>query len=330
MKHIILIIFVFISINASAQLENKNIRRGNKLFAKNDYSQAESEYQKAMEVDSTSFIAKFNYADAQFMQKNYESALENYETLTQKMTNKDTLSKIYHNIGNLYVRMAENSLQTSELKTAIENLEKALGNYKSSIKLNPNDKETKFNYLITKKILKDLKEQQKQQQQDNQDKDNQDKNNQDNQDKQNKDKQNQNNDNQKNSNQKDTDKDGIPDDVEKQNNQKQQADKQDTDGDGVPDYKDTDSDNDGIPDQQEAGANPQEPQDTDGDGVPDYRDLDSNNDGTPDSEEAAAMYQITSEEMMRMLNAVMDGDQQSYEKAQKNMQKNVKSNKKNW
>lgn len=320
MNKIIFILLILVTNQAFGQLEMPKIRKGNKFYEQKNYSQAESEYQKAKTINPNSSVADFNYASAQYKQKNYKSALENFQELSQKVKNNDTLANIYYNIGNTNVRLAEDTLKSKSLNGAIKFLESSLSAYKSSIKLNPSDKEAKFNYLIAKNMLDKLKQQQ--QNQPNQNQPNQNQQNKDqNQDKQNKD----------NQGQKDTDKDGIPDNVEKQNNQNQSTSKpQDTDKDGAPDYNDVDSDNDGIPDKVEAGDNPNKPKDTDKDGIPDYRDSDSNNDGVSDKDEAQKMYSISYNDMMRILNAVQKGDQATYIKAKSNLQKNVKSKSKNW
>ena len=305
MKHTLLIIVLLVvSVNVFSQTENRDIRIGNKLFFNKHFSEAEGKYKQASDMNPSNFKPVFNFADAQYKQNNFLGAITSFNKSTQLTANKDTLSWVYYNVGNAYVKMAEDTLQKQGMQAAISFLESAIKSYKSSIKRNPNDIEAKFNYVITKEVLDKLKQQQQQ-----------------NQNQQNQDQQNQNQQNQAN----DTDGDGIPDDVEKQGSQQQP---QDTDGDGTPDYQDLDSDNDGVPDQMEAGNNPSQPQDTDGDGTPDYRDLDSDNDGTPDSEEA--VYAIPYDEMMRMLNAVQNADLQTYQKAKSNMQKNVKSDAKNW
>ncbi|MBN2662367.1 MAG: hypothetical protein JXR68_01850 [Bacteroidales bacterium] len=307
----IIIFFLVVSVNVFSQVENRDIRIGNKLFFNKQFSDAEGKYQQASDINPVNFKPVFNFADAQYRQNNFLGSVASFNKSTQLTANKDTLSWVYYNIGNAYVKMAEDTLQKQGIEAAISFLESAIKSYKSSIKLNPNDIEPKFNYVITKEILDNLKQQQQQQQQQNQDQQDQQ-----NQDQQNQDQQNQGN---------DADRDGIPDDVEKQGSQQQP---QDTDSDGTPDYQDVDTDNDGVSDQMEAGDNPSQPQDTDGDGIPDYRDLDSDNDGTPDNEEA--VYAIPYDEMMRMLNAVQNADLQTYQKAKSNMQKNVKSDAKNW
>lgn len=310
------------------QIENSKIRKGNKLYSQKKYSLAEGEYQKAKDINENSIVARFNYASSQYKQENYKNTLEIFQNLSGIVRDKDSLATIYYNIGNTNVRLAEDTLQQKSLGGAIQYLESALSAYKSSIKLNPKDKEAKTNYVIAKEMLDKLKKQQQQQQK----KKNQDQNKDKNKDnKDDKDKKNDQNKDQDNNGKKDTDKDGIPDEVEKKNNQgKNQAKPQDSDKDGAPDYNDPDSDNDGIPDKIEAGSNPNNPQDTDKDGIPDYRDTDSNNDGVSDKEEAQKMYTIPYKDMMRLLKAVEKGDLETYKKVKKKMQDNNKSKEKNW
>ncbi len=311
--------------NLFAQIENVEIRKGNKFYAEKKFSQAESKYLKAQEINPQSVKAVYNFANAQFKQKNYTGALSAYRKTAELTKNKDTLSSIYYNIGNSFVKLAEDTLQKKALDAAVKYLESAIDAYKNSIKMNPDDKKTKFNYLITKKFLDKLKKQKKNQQNQKKQQKNKNKNKND----KNNDKKNQNKNQQNKGQNKDTDKDGIPDNVEKKNNQGQKTKKSpDTDNDNAPDYNDVDSDNDGIPDKKEAGENPKKPKDTDNDGIPDYRDTDSDNDGKPDKEEA--VYVIPYDEMMRMLRAVQEADSKTYQKAKRKMQKNVKSDTKNW
>ncbi len=324
-----------ITFQSYSQIENAAIRRGNRNYNNKHFSDAESNFDNAKQQNPKSFIAAFDFSDAQYMQKNYSGALNSFGATTQMSANKkDTLSMVYYNIGNTYVKLAEDTLQKQGLQQAITYLQSALSNYKTSIKFNPDDVHAKFNYVIAKQVLDTLQNQQQQQQQNQQNQQNQNgqnnkQNNQQNQNQQNQNQQNQNQQNQQNSQNKDTDGDGIPDNVEKQNNQnQQQAKPQDSDNDGIPDYQDTDSDNDNIPDQVEAGNDPQHPKDTDKDGIPDYRDTDSDNDGTPDS--VGVVYQIPYDQMMQMLKAVQNADLQTYKKAKDNLQKNVKSDAKNW
>lgn len=310
------------TILAFGQLENPKIRKGNNLYAQGEYSAAETQFQKAQQINPKSVVAKNNFGLAQYKQKNYKGAVQTFGELTQIVKNNDTLAKIYYNLGNSYTRMAENAIKKQNGQQAIQNLQQAVNSYKKSILLNPNDKEAKVNYTIAKQYLEQLLKNQKQQNQ------NQQNQNQQNQNQQNQNQQNQQNQNQQQANGKDTDHDGIPDNIEKRNNQGQLTKTPpDTDNDGKPDYEDTDSDNDGIPDNIEAGKNPANPKDTDHDGIPDYRDTDSNNNGVLDKDEKIA---IPYNEMQRLLKAVENQDIKTYKKAQKKMQIKQKSTTKNW
>lgn len=281
-------------LNVSAQTEKKYIRGGNEFYKDLQFSDAEVEYQKGVNEVPSSYEASFNLGNALYRQQKFDKAKELFANLAKSQTEPAKLSECYFNLGNTDLGLCEQAIGNNDLQNAIKAANSALSDYKNSLKSDPYNKKTKYNYLYTKELLKQL-----QQQNQNQDQ-NQDKNQQ---------QQNQDNDNQDNNNQDgDADHDGIPDSVEKGNDPNNPK---DTDGDGIPDYKDPDSDNDGIPDSKEAGKDPKNPQDTDGDGIPDYQDTDSNNDGIPDSEDAKSMMSISPEDAERILDAINKADSET-------------------
>ena len=58
----ILIILLFVSSLASAQKERWDVRKGNRLYNKGEYQQAEINYRKALGKDSLSDKARYNLA----------------------------------------------------------------------------------------------------------------------------------------------------------------------------------------------------------------------------------------------------------------------------
>ncbi len=317
---------------ANAQEENHYIRKGNRLYEKGQYAQAEAQYRLAYKTDSTSYAAMYNLGLSLYKQKNFKEA----QSLFSHLANIDTTAKlhadVFYNLGNTLTQMAGDSLKAGNINKTIDLLKGAEKAYKTSIVLDPDNYQAKYNLALVKDLLKKLQQQNKNNQgnsQKNKDqnknrnnnKNNKNKKDQNNQGKNNKNNQN-NNKGQQNKN--DTDGDGIPDKVEKGPNPQHPR---DTDHDGMPDYNDTDSDNDGIPDSKEAGPNPQKPQDTDKDGLPDYRDTDSDNDGVPDKQEA--MYRISPEELQRMLKAVNQADKKVQQKVMKQFYDNKKTKTKN-
>lgn len=173
---------------AHAQSEKKSIRQGNREFKRNEYLNSEISYRKAVEGNASSFKGNFNLGDALYKQNKLEEANTLFEGLSSSNVSDKEKAFVYHNLGNTLVKQ-------QKIKEGIEA-------YKKSLRLNPEDIETKYNLSTAQRMLK----QQQQQQQQN------DKNND-----QNKDKKDQNKDN-KDQNKKDNQNKDQQEDQKKQNN----------------------------------------------------------------------------------------------------------------
>ncbi|MGM0530546.1 MAG: tetratricopeptide repeat protein [Bacteroidota bacterium] len=176
----VILVLVLLSTRGFSQSERKFIRRGNDAFEENAYTQSEINYRKAAEKSPNSYKAVYNMGDALYKQGKYEDAAEKFSSLTNRDLPDDKLAKAYHNLGNAL-------FNSDQLKESVEA-------YKSALKLNPDDIETKHNLTHALRKLRQKQQQEnKNQDQENQDNNkNQDKNkqNQD-QDQQNQDQQNQ-------------------------------------------------------------------------------------------------------------------------------------------
>ena len=183
MKRLIYILFLLSAvalIDASAQVDKREVRRGNRDFRKENYKEAELQYFRALAKDSLSFAANYNMANTLYRQENYDQALKHLERLEEVAADSPAAADFYYNLGN--VAMAK------------EEYQKAVDAYKQSLLRNPGDVEAKENYIYAKAKLKEQQDQQ-QNDQNNQDQNNQDQNqnneqnkdqNQDNKDNQNK------------------------------------------------------------------------------------------------------------------------------------------------
>lgn len=145
--------------------EQKLVRDGNKKYKDNKFTEAQKNYLDALGKQGNSYRGAFNLGDAYYKQGKYKEAAEQFEMLTQRKTNNDTLSKAYHNLGNSYLKQKE--------------FEKSITAYKNALKKNMDDEETRYNLAYAQKMLKQQQEQQKQ----NQDKKDHDKNKDKNKDK---------------------------------------------------------------------------------------------------------------------------------------------------
>ena len=263
-----LIAALALAIPAQAQKwpERSRVRRGNRAYERLDYGRAEERYQQALELSDTCFEAKFNLGDALYKQQRYDEAEKIFTALAADSTRSDLdRAHSFYNLGNSLFQQKK--------------YQEALSAFKRSLRLNPADLETKYNYAYTKKYIEDNQQggggggdnnqnqnnqnqDQNQQgggQNDQQNDQNQDQNQQGNND-QNKD---QNQDNENNNDQKDQNSDNN----ENQSDQNQND--QDRDGDGENDDQQGDNDrdqqgnddpNEGNQDPNEQGGGQNEPQ----------------------------------------------------------------------
>lgn len=203
MRKTAFIVLVFISAGVFAQkAERQNIRKGNKQYAQEKYTEAEIDYRKSQEVNPNSPEAAFNLGNALYKQQKFEDAMKQYGVAAQNTQDKQLISESLHNTGNIFM--------------AGQDYAKAIEAYKQSLRLNPADNETRYNLALAQKLLKDQQEQQQQDKQDEQKQDQQD------QKDQNKDQQDQKKDQQDQQDQKDQNKDQQNQDQQQQQEQQQQ------------------------------------------------------------------------------------------------------------
>ena len=165
----------------SQKAERDNIRKGNKQYGQDKYTEAEIDYRKSLEFNPNSVDAAFNLGNALFRQEKYEDALKQYSNAAQNAAEEQVVSEALHNIGNALM--------------GVGNYEKAIEAYKQSLRINPSDFETKYNLAYAQKMKKEEEEKKEEQKEDKQDqdqnKDQQDQDKKDQQDQQNQDQQNQ-------------------------------------------------------------------------------------------------------------------------------------------
>lgn len=180
-RHIytIVVVVLFVvggSLPVSAQYykERGLVRDGNDLFERRNFRSSLNRYNEALEHDSTSYEALYNRANAYHHTRKSspedstltaETAFRNYEQIAADTLLSNTQrAEVLRNLGE--------SLFTEE------RYEAALNAFRESLKLNPADRETKYDYVLTKRIV-DQKRNAQQQQQQNQDQDQQQNQNQD-------------------------------------------------------------------------------------------------------------------------------------------------------
>lgn len=167
--------------SASAQLlpERKLVRQGNEQFERRNFNNSLNRYNEALEHAPHSYEAQYNRANAYLQLKldnpqdstfSFEISNRYFEQIaSNKSLTPEQRGEVLRNLGeSLFMQ---------------EEYESALNAFRESLKLHPEDAETKRNYVLTKRIVdQKRKQQEQQQQQQNQDQQQQDQQqNQDNQ-----------------------------------------------------------------------------------------------------------------------------------------------------
>ena len=224
--------------------ERRLVREGNEQFERLNYRNALNRYNEALEHDTTKYESLYNRANAYL-----QNMLSNPADTTLKGEVANTL----------FEQIAADELLTKERRAEVlrnlgeglflqQNYEAALNSFRESLKLNPADREVKHNYILTKRIVDQKRQQQQQNQQNNQNQDqqqNQDQN-------QNNEGNNGQNDNQQNDQ---NDKQNEPENNEN-NNDDNQGNEGDNDQNEKPEEENDNGDQKGDEEEQEGEAPP--------------------------------------------------------------------------
>jgi len=130
-KYLITIVLFVSCLSASAQSDEKLIRKGNRDYKRGDYTEAEVNYKKALEVHPNNANAQFNLGDALFAQENYDAAYEAFQKVVEMSPDAKLKSNAVFNMGNCLL--------------AQEKYYDAFNIYKVSLKLNPENENALYN-----------------------------------------------------------------------------------------------------------------------------------------------------------------------------------------
>lgn len=176
----LLYIFPFLlaaaGVSAQSMPERSLVRKGTRQYNKGNYEQSAGRYEQALQAAPGQFEAIYNLGNALYKAERFDRAEQTMQQAAADSLRADTeRAEAFYNLGNAQFKQ--------------QKYQEALESYKQSLRLNPADMETKYNYAYTKRLLdenkdggggggnddKDQNKDQNQQNQDQQNKDQQDK-----------------------------------------------------------------------------------------------------------------------------------------------------------
>ncbi|TDE31630.1 MULTISPECIES: tetratricopeptide repeat protein [Flavobacterium] len=141
MKNIILYLLLLFSFVANAQQKDRILPKANEEYAENKFVDAEANYRISDSKFPNKANAPFNLGNTIYKQKQsseakfaYAKSLKNSKTRPQK-------HRAFHNLGNVFMNEKDYTQAVEAYKNALRNA--------------PTDEETRYNYALAKKMLKE-------------------------------------------------------------------------------------------------------------------------------------------------------------------------------
>jgi len=215
-----ILFFIVASLQFHGQtIESKlKLNEGNQAYKNGDFNKSSSNYEKSLFEDKKNLAAFYNSGNASYMSGDFESARESFNSFISKTNNIGDKSKAHYNIGNSFLtEYAKEAKEKGEAPSS-DILKNAIKEYQQSLRLNPKDKDTRYNLSYAMNLLQN----QEKQEQENKDQNKDQKDKEDQKEKDNKDQENKEKKDQKEKDGKDKEKQDQKDNKDKEKDSKQE------------------------------------------------------------------------------------------------------------
>lgn len=146
MKKILWILLLSaLALPLSAQTDRKELRAGNRKFAKGKWAEAELDYRRGLLKDSLSVPGAYNLASALYRQEDFDGAMKAFE-------NRDEMAEATPHAASWYYNKGDAAIAKKDWQAAVDALRECL-------LLTPDDMDAKENYLYAKEMLKNEQQQ---------------------------------------------------------------------------------------------------------------------------------------------------------------------------
>ena len=141
MKNFVLYLLLLFSFAVSAQEKDKNLPKANQEYAQDKFVDAEANYRISHSKFPKRTVAPYNLGNAIYKQNQIQEAKFAYAKAIENTKSRAQKYKVFHNLGNVFMKEKDYSAAVEAYKNALRN--------------NPSDEETRYNYALAKKLLKE-------------------------------------------------------------------------------------------------------------------------------------------------------------------------------
>ena len=146
MKKVLILIALLLPVLASAQTESRSVRRGNRAFRKEKFSDADIAYRRGLNVDTTSARAAYNLANTLYREKSLDEAAKYMDQARRHIADIRHPAKQREMAHSSAFNAGDIALQQKDYQKAVQAFIEALV-------ADPDDLDAKENYLYAKKML---------------------------------------------------------------------------------------------------------------------------------------------------------------------------------
>ncbi len=125
----------------NAQKKDTVLPKANEEYAENNFVDAEANYRISNAKFNNKTIANYNLGNAIYKQNQTSEAKFAYAKAIEKNNSRSQKHKAYHNLGNVFMKEKDYT--------------QAVEAYKNALRNNPSDEETRYNFALAKKMLKE-------------------------------------------------------------------------------------------------------------------------------------------------------------------------------
>jgi tetratricopeptide (TPR) repeat protein len=141
MRNVFTYLLIFVSCAVLAQQKDRELPKGNIKFADKKYAEAEAQYRISKSKNPQKATSAYNLGNSIYRQDQVSEARTPYLKAIATAKTRPQKHYAYHNLGNVYMKA--------------KNYTAAVEAYKNALRNNPSDEETRYNYALAKKFLKD-------------------------------------------------------------------------------------------------------------------------------------------------------------------------------
>lgn len=143
MKKLIVIFLMTVPVMLYSQKEKKDryLLEANESFLAGNYADAEANYRISQSKFSKKASSSYNLGNAIYKMDHPSEAKNSYRNAIENATTHSEKHRAYHNLGNAFMKEKDYT--------------RAVETYKQALIHNPADDETRYNYALAKKFLKE-------------------------------------------------------------------------------------------------------------------------------------------------------------------------------